>query len=65
LLSNERLATKIQTAMRKRLVIIVFVFLAAIALIAIVGKIKFDIFNDDIYVQQEDGSVVKYNDINN
>jgi len=51
--------------MRKRLVIIVFVFLAAIALIAIVGKIKFDIFNDDIYVQQEDGSVVKYNDINN
>ncbi len=65
MLSNERLATKIQTAMRKRLVIIVFVFLAAIALIAIVGKIKFDIFNDDIYVQQEDGSVVKYNDINN
>jgi len=34
-----------------------------VLLVLLAGIYKFNFTNDDIYIQQEDGSVVKYNDL--
>jgi len=34
-----------------------------IMLIALVGIYRFNFTNDDIYVQQQDGSVIKYDEL--
>ena len=46
--------------------ILKIIFISGISLVLIVviaGYLKFNVTNNDIYVQQNDGSVVKYNDL--
>lgn len=38
--------------------------IVVILLIALAGFLKFNFTNDDIYVQQEDGSVIKFDELN-
>ncbi|MBU1046591.1 hypothetical protein KKH36_02315 [Patescibacteria group bacterium] len=51
--------------MKKILKRIIIGIITIIVLIALAGIYKFNFTDDDIYVQQEDGSVVKYNEIEN
>ncbi len=46
----------------KTIKISVIIIISVIALIAIVGIIKFNILEDDIYIQNEDGTVEKYDE---
>ncbi len=49
--------------MTKTIKTILLVIVLAVVAIAITGFIKFNILQDDIYIQQTDGSVVKANDL--
>jgi flagellar basal body-associated protein FliL len=45
----------------KKIKIILIIVVSIIAIIAIAGIIKFNILQDDIYIQNSDGTVSKYN----
>ncbi len=47
----------------KKLKIISWVIIGVISLIIIAGVLRFNFTNDDIYVQRENGDVVKYDDV--
>ncbi|MDD3793533.1 MAG: metal ABC transporter substrate-binding protein [Candidatus Gracilibacteria bacterium] len=47
----------------KKLIIIVATLAFIITIIGVAGYIKFNVLNDDVYVETNSGSVVKYNDI--
>jgi len=45
----------------KRIIIGIII---VILLVALAGIYKFNFTNDDIYIQQENGSVIKYDELN-
>lgn len=49
--------------MKKTIKTILLIILLAIVAVAVAGIIKFNILQDDIYIEQPDGSVVKANDL--